>query len=130
MATFPVHGTGSRFLVASGDNSTGLVPAVGISGVLTTTPGAAATAAPKVTLVALTKATLIASNTARLGVLISNNSGADAFIGFGTVDTTDTTYTFKIPSGATYEMGTCLFTGIITGYSVAGGDVMATEITT
>ncbi len=37
MATFSAFGTGKQFLIASGDNSNGIVPAVGVSGTVATT---------------------------------------------------------------------------------------------
>lgn len=51
-----------------------------------------------------TAVSLIASNAARKGLVITNDSSARVFVGYGTVDPTTTDYTFVIYAGQTWEM--------------------------
>jgi hypothetical protein len=47
---------------------------------------------------------LIASNAARKGLVITNDSSARVFVGYGAVTPTTTNYTFVIYAGQTWEM--------------------------
>lgn len=63
-----------------------------------------------------TAVSLIAANGGRKGLVITNDSSARLFVGYGTVDPTTTDYTFVLLSGQTWEMapGT-IFTGQLKG---------------
>lgn len=59
---------------------------------------------------------LIASNAARRGLVITNDSSSRVFVGYGAVDPTTTNYTFVIYSGQTWEMTPSnVFTGQLKG---------------
>lgn len=59
---------------------------------------------------------LIAANAARKGLIITNDSSARLFVGYGTVDPTTTDYTFVLLSGQTWEMKPdAVFTGQLKG---------------
>lgn len=59
---------------------------------------------------------LIAANASRKGLVITNDSSARLFVGYGTVDPTTTDYTFVIYSGQTWEMKPdAVFTGQLKG---------------
>jgi hypothetical protein len=59
---------------------------------------------------------LIASNASRKGLVITNDSSARLFVGYGTVDPTTTNYTFVLLSGQTWEMTPAnVFTGQLKG---------------
>lgn len=63
-----------------------------------------------------TAVALIAANTGRKGMVITNDSSARVFVGYGTVDPTTTNYTFVILSGQTWEMTPSnVFTGQLKG---------------
>lgn len=63
-----------------------------------------------------TAVSLIASNTGRKGLVITNDSSARLFVGYGTVDPTTTNYTFALLSGQTWEMTPSnVFTGQLKG---------------
>src|SRR5262245_24578415 len=126
---FPVQGTGGFIKASSGSGSASDPWVVGAAGspAGTATGGGTAGALNK-TLSAATSTTIIAANTSRLGIILSNNTGADLFIVFGSATASNTAYTFKIPDGQTYENPpTPIWTGVVKAYSVLGGDVMVTE---
>lgn len=59
---------------------------------------------------------LIASNSGRKGLVITNDSSARLFVGYGTVNPTTTDYTFVIGSGQTWVMqDAAIFTGQLKG---------------
>lgn len=59
---------------------------------------------------------LIAANAGRKGLVITNDSSARLFVGYGTVDPTTTNYTFVLLSGQTWEMTPSnVFTGQLKG---------------
>ncbi len=60
-------------------------------------------------------ASLIASNSGRKGLVITNDSSARLFVGLGTVDPTTTNYSFVLGSGQTWEMKEPIFTGQLKG---------------
>jgi hypothetical protein len=63
-----------------------------------------------------TAVSLIASNSGRKGLIITNDSSARLFVGLGTVDPTTTDYTFVIHGGQTWEMRPdAVFTGQLKG---------------
>lgn len=81
-----------------------------------------------------TAVSLIAANTSRKGLVITNDSSAVLFVGYGTVDPTTTDYTFTILSGGTWEMDQAkLFTGQLKGLwgsDPNDGAARITELTT
>jgi hypothetical protein len=63
-----------------------------------------------------TAVSLVASNSGRKGLVITNDSSARLFVGYGTVDPTTTNYTFVLLSGQTWEMTPSnVFTGQLKG---------------
>ncbi|HEU4683609.1 MAG TPA: hypothetical protein VFS39_03805 [Nitrospira sp.] len=63
-----------------------------------------------------TAVTLFAANNDRLGALITNDSSARLFVGYGTTDPTTTNYTFVILPGQTWSMEEFgLYVGAIKG---------------
>lgn len=63
-----------------------------------------------------TAVSLIASNVNRKGLVITNDSSARLFVGYGTVDPTTTNYTFIVYAGQTWEMTPSnVFTGQLKG---------------
>lgn len=83
------------------------------SGAVTVPP---ATATRSIVGDSATAVSLIAANSGRKGLVITNDSSARVFIGYGTVDPTTSSYTFVIYSGQTWEMTAAnLFTGQLKG---------------
>lgn len=76
--------------------------------------------------------TLAASNAARRGLIIHNDSGANLFIKFGATASA-TSYTYKIPPDGhlDYTSGGVIYTGVVDGIwaSDAGGNARVTELT-
>jgi hypothetical protein len=73
--------------------------------------------------------TLIASNGARKGLTIFNDSTAILYVKFGTTAST-TSFTVKMTGGAYYEMPTPVYTGIVDGiWDSANGAARITEFT-
>ena len=70
-----------------------------------------------------TSQTLIAANTARLGLVVHNTDANALYIKFGATATTAIGgYTYKIPSDGTWEMTpTIVYTGIIDAIWLADG---------
>lgn len=128
MTTFSVFGTGTNFKVASGDNTAGIVPAVGISGSVATT----STITP-VTIQAASNGTTIraANNVLALNTTVCNKSGGDLYLlvgGSGNASTTN--FSEVVPDGQTwYSAPGTNYTGILKGYSAGGGAVYMTEYT-
>lgn len=63
-----------------------------------------------------TAVSLVAANTGRKGLVITNDSSARVFVGYGATAPTTTNYTFVILSGQTWEMTPSnVFTGQLQG---------------
>lgn len=91
-------------------------------------PAANATIA-SLTLAATTTTTLLAANSNRLGATIYNNTTGTLYVAYGAGATT-TNYSVALDGNGAYLEVPFNYTGIITGYSVAGGAaVLATEFT-
>lgn len=72
--------------------------------------------------------TLLASNAARRGVVIYNESTAILYVKFGATASA-TSYTVQIPAGGYWEMSHPAYTGIIDGiWSAANGNARITEL--
>jgi hypothetical protein len=77
-----------------------------------------------------TAVSLIAANTGRKGLVITNDSSARLFVGYGTVDPTTTDYTFVVYAGQTWEMTPSnVFTGQLKGIWETDPNVGAARIT-
>lgn len=59
-------------------------------------------------------ATLLAANANRRGVVVHNDSTATLFLKYG-LSASSTSYTYKIPPDATWEMPPIVYTGLIAG---------------
>jgi hypothetical protein len=94
------------------------------------TPAASATGTVTSVTAATTSATLHASNTARLGLAVYNDSTAILYLALAAPAST-TSYTVQIPAGGYYELPTgVIYTGIVTGiWSAANGAARVTELT-
>lgn len=80
---------------------------------------------------AATSATLVATNTDRLGVIINNTDANALYVKLGTTATTSS-YAYKVPSGETLTLwGIPMYTGRIDGIWAADGSGAAiiTELT-
>lgn len=78
---------------------------------------------------ATSSTTLIASNTARRGVICVNDSTATLYLKFGTTAST-TSFTYKLAPGDTWELGQAIYIGIVTGiWDSATGSARCTELT-
>lgn len=76
--------------------------------------------------------TLRASNTARLGLTIVNDSAAICYVKLGSTAST-TSFTYRLDPGATLELpaSVAIYTGIVTGiWTSATGNARVTEVTT
>lgn len=74
-----------------------------------------------------TNTTILASNSARLGASIYNESTATLFLLLGSATESATVYTLQVPPGAYYEVP-ANYTGIIKGHwSAANGSARVTE---
>lgn len=89
-----------------------------------------ATNAARTSVVASISDTLIlAANTARLGVVIYNDSDAPLLIGFGTAVVTTTNFTLWIPARSNHELSNT-FIGELRGiWEAASGSAYITEMT-
>lgn len=77
----------------------------------------------------VTSVTLLAANAGRLSAVIHNESNAVLYLKFGT-SASSSSYTYRIPANATWEMTPQRYTGIITGaWSNATGNARITELT-
>lgn len=73
--------------------------------------------------------TLQASNTARLGWMVYNDSTASMYLKFGSAASA-TSFTVFLGPGAYYELPEPIYTGIVTGiWTVATGNARVTELT-
>jgi hypothetical protein len=73
--------------------------------------------------------TLKASNTARIGLLIYNDSSSALYVKFGATAST-TSFTIKIAANSYYEMPNPIYTGIVDGiWASANGFAYVTELT-
>jgi hypothetical protein len=71
---------------------------------------------------------LLNTNPKRCGVIAHNDSTGTLYIKYGET-ASDTSYTYKIVSGSTWEMSPAYFTGRIDGiWSIADGYVRITEL--
>lgn len=106
-----------------------LVVAISPNNPVTTSVAKAGTATvPSPVASILTTATLLASNTSRLGATIFNDSTANLYVKFGTAASTSD-FTVKLPPGAYYEVP-FLYTGVLTGtWDAINGNARMTELT-
>ncbi len=76
-----------------------------------------------------TSVTLLASNTARRGAIIHNDSTQILYIKYGSTASV-TSYTYKLYPDDAWEMPAPVYTGIITGiWASANGNARTTELT-
>lgn len=97
--------------------------------VATNTPAATATLANVAD--AATVQTLAAANSARMGLIIFNDSTSDLYLKYGSAASL-TSFTYKVFAGSTWEMPIApCFTGIVTGIwsADASGSARVTELT-
>jgi uncharacterized membrane protein len=95
------------------------------------TPPVATTATLANVAGATSSTTLQASNSARLGLVIVNDSTATLYVKFGS-SASSTSYTVQLQAGETYVLPTqgCRYTGIVTGiWASATGNARMTELT-
>jgi hypothetical protein len=98
---------------------------------LTTTTLPATTGTITSPALSLTSFTVLASNTARLGATVFNDSSNTVYLALASAASV-TSYTCQIASGGYYELpdSTSRYTGIITGIAlVATGNLRVTELT-
>lgn len=108
----------------------GLEPMATIGGTVTANPSQPATGTVTNFAAAVTNATLKASNAARKGLLIYNNStAATMFVKFAATATT-ADFTTKVPPGGYYELPQPVYTGIVDCiWDIASGSAQVTEMT-
>ncbi len=104
-----------------------LVDSTGAAASLTTTTARATTSTMANVSGATSSTTLQASNTARLGLVVVNDSTADLYVKFGS-SASSTSYTHKLGPGDSFRED--LYTGIVTGiWTSATGAARMTELT-
>jgi hypothetical protein len=95
-------------------------------------PAPAATSPITAPAASATSATLLAANTARLGVLLTNDATGTLYLAFGAVTASATNHTVQIPAGGYWELPSTgyRFTGALSGVWAAGatGNARITEI--
>lgn len=120
-----VDGTAAGTALIAGDATNGLdvdvtrsVPCLVATATLANVAGSASSV------------TLIASNTARRGAVIYNDSTAVLYLKFGSAAST-TSFTYLLAAAATFEtQASPCYTGIITGiWATATGNARTTELT-
>ena len=113
--------------VAPVDATSGVKVNLGVDNDVTTTRTGATTAALANVAGSASSVTLQASNTARLKVIIVNDSTAILYVKYGSTASA-TSFTYKLEAGETLDEG--LYTGIVTGIWVsATGSARMTELT-
>lgn len=115
-------------LAISADGSATAIPADATDG-LRVHESRAATATLANVSGSASSVTLQASNTARRGLVIVNDSTVNLYVKFGSTASA-TSFTYKLPPGATLELPVPIYTGIVTGiWDSATGSARMTEIT-
>ncbi|MEX5711835.1 hypothetical protein AB1484_26965 [Parafrankia sp. FMc6] len=117
--------------VVIGDGANvGRVLALDSAGAASVRPRAASTATLVNVGASTSSVTIRAANTARLGLIIVNDStSADLYLTFDGTTASTSNFSIKLPPGATYEMA-IVVTTLITGvWSAASGTARVTELT-
>ncbi|MCK9928811.1 hypothetical protein MXD62_16775 [Frankia sp. Mgl5] len=116
--------------VVIGDGvNVGRVVGIDSAGAASVRPRAASTATLVNVSASLSSVTIRAANSARLGLIVVNDSTADLYLTFDGTTASTSNYSIKLPPGATYEM-TIVVTTLITGvWSAASGTARVTELT-
>jgi hypothetical protein len=124
-----VKGSYAIHTAMSADNDM-VSPAADRRGQLFVQPGRATTATLTSVADAATSATLVASNTSRMGVIVHNDSTSILYLKYGAAAST-TSYTYRLEPNATWEMPWPVYTGIIDGIwsANASGSARVTEMT-
>jgi hypothetical protein len=89
----------------------------------------AATATRSDVAASLTSVVLLAVNAARKAAVIVNDGTGTVYLTFGATSST-TAFTMKLGPQATYESGSWIYTGVISGiWDIANGSARVTELT-
>lgn len=111
----------------SGDGDYGTI-AIDLKGQPFVVPGRCSTANLANVASSATSVTLQAASTSRKGLIIYNDSTATLFLKYGATASA-TSFTYFLAAGATWEMPSPLFTGIIDGiWASANGNARVTEL--
>lgn len=111
---------------ANGDVVT---PWYDLAGALHTVPGAATTATLSNVASSASSTSLLSASTSRKGVIVHNDSTQILYVKYGATASTSS-YTYKVPSDATWEMPQPIYTGAIDGiWASANGNARITELT-
>jgi hypothetical protein len=99
------------------------------AGALHTVPGAATTATLANVASSATNVTLVSSSTSRKGLIVHNDSTQIVYVKYGATASTSS-YTYKIPADATWEMPSPIYTGQVDAiWASANGNARTTELT-
>lgn len=119
-------------VIADGVTDSGVNAAVDAAGLHVHAGKTATSPTPARVTAAVASTLLLAANTARLGVVVHNDSTADLYVKFGTAASV-TSYVYKVPSQGHLvlpEPGQPLYTGVIHGiWSAAAGAATVNEAT-
>lgn len=123
-ATQPVSGTVTVANPGLTDTQLRATP-VPVSGTVTTTSVTAATATVNSVSASTSVVTLLVSNAARKGAIISNEAGI-LYVKFGSA-ASSTSYTYRLTANTTLELD--VYTGLITAIKASGtSNVLVTEL--
>jgi hypothetical protein len=117
--------TEATFASASGDYTPFSMNSVGA---LRTAPPTATTATLANVASSATSVTLIASNAARKGLIVYNDSSAILYLKYGATAST-TSFTYQLAAGASWTMAVPMYTGVVDGiWASANGFARVTEL--
>ena len=125
-----VHAQVIQLLTAAATSANDVLPGDATYG-LRVNQGTSATATLANVAGSASSVTLQASNVARLGLVVFNDSSATCYLKFGSAASA-TSFTYLLAGGATWEMqsGGARYTGIVTGiWTSATGNARVTELT-